>query len=100
VEYRLEIYSPDGSDHHECLKPFTSMGPFLPVRIGYLLNASPWDPDGSSKKLLRVLNVEQIISERPATGIDPSGTIIHRVLIYTERVADNAQTRNMSQANL
>jgi len=98
LEYRLEIHRPGSCDHQECLKIFTSTAPFLPLRVGDLLNASAWDRDASGWKLLRVLNVEHVISEKPSAGIDPSGGIIHRALIYTEKVADNAQTRNRPQA--
>ena len=98
LEYRLEIHRPGSCDDQECLKIFTSAAPFLPLRIGDLLNASEWDGDGSGWKLLRVSNVEHVISEKPSIGIDPSGRIIHRALIYTEKVADNAQTRNRPQA--
>jgi len=98
LEYRLEIHRPGSCDDQECLKIFISTAPFLPLRIGDLLNASEWDRDASGWKLLRVLNVEHVISEKSSAGIDPSGGIIHRALIYTERVADNAQTRNRPQA--
>jgi hypothetical protein len=100
MEYRLEIYQANGGHDQECLKIFTSAAPFLPVRIGDLLNASPWDSHGSGWKLLRVLGVEHVISEKSGLGIDPSGRIIHCALIYTERVADEAQTRNGPQAAL
>jgi hypothetical protein len=98
LEYRLEIHRPSSCDHQECLKIFTSAAPFLPLRIGDLLNASAWDGDASGWKLLRVLNVEHVISEKTNGGIDPSGRIIHRALIYTESVADDNQTRNRPQA--
>jgi hypothetical protein len=100
LEYRLEIHRPGSCDDQECLKIFISAAPFLPLRIGNLLNASEWDGNGSGWKLLRVSNVEHVISEKPSIGIDPSGRIIHRALIYTEKVADNAQTRNRPQAAL
>ena len=98
LEYRLEIHRPGSCEDQECLKIFTSAAPFLPLRIGDLLNASEWDGNGSGWKLLRVSNVEHVIFEKPSAGIDPSGGIIHRALIYTEKVADNAQTRNRPQA--
>ena len=100
LEYRLEIHRPGSCDDQDCLKIFTSAAPFLPLRIGDLLNASEWDGDGSGWKLLRVSNVEHVISEKPSIGIDPSGRIIHRALIYTEKVADNTETRNRPQAAL
>src|SRR6266849_3337414 len=85
LEYRLEIHRPGSCDDQECLKIFTSAAPFLPLRIGDLLNASAWDRDASGWKLLRVVNVEHVISEKSGGGIDPSGGIIHRALSYTER---------------
>ena len=91
MEYRLEIYSPGDYDRGDCIKMFITTAPFLPLHAGDLLNASNWERTGS--KLLRVLNVEHLIAEKSAEGIDPSGKIIHRVLIYTEGVADSAQTR-------
>ncbi len=100
LEYRLEIHRPGICDDQECLKIFTSTAPFLPLRIGDLLNASTWGRNASGWKLLRVSNVEHVISEKVVAGIDPSGTIIHRALIYTESVTDNAQTRNRPQATL
>ena len=100
MEYRLEIQRPGSCDDRECLKTFISTAPFLPLRIGDLLNASGWEGNASGPRLLRVLNVEHVISEKSAGGIDPSGPIIHRALIYTESVADNAQTRNRAQSAL
>jgi len=94
MEYQLKIYSPRGYDKEDCIKMFTSTAPFLPLRTGDFLNASDWDPTGP--KLLRVLNVEHVIVEKSGGGIDPSGRIIHRALIYTEGVADSAQTRHES----
>jgi hypothetical protein len=41
------------------------------------------------------VNVEHLIAEKTTdTGIDPSGRIIHRALIYTERVAVTAEIRH------
>ncbi|MBV8054800.1 MAG: hypothetical protein JO071_06110 [Deltaproteobacteria bacterium] len=94
MEYQLEIYSSADYDKGDCIKVFTSTAPFLPLHAGDLLNASSWGRTGST--LLRVLNVEHVIAEKPEAGIDPSGKIIHRVLIYTEGVVDNAQTRHES----
>jgi hypothetical protein len=98
MEYRLEIYRPGSSENDDCLKVFVSNAPFLPLRVGDLLNASTWGEDGSGSRLLRVLNVEHLISEKSGGGIDPSGKIIHRALIYTERVADIAETRHQPYA--
>ena len=104
MEYQLEIYQPATCDYQPetCdsdgrVKVFTSTAPFLPLRVGDLLNASTWCKDGS-ELLLRVLLVEHLISEKSSAGIDPSGRIIHRALIYTERVADTAETRNKMHA--
>jgi hypothetical protein len=94
MEYRLEIYSPGEYDQGDCIKVLVSTAPFLSVHAGDLLNASIWGYTGS--KLLRVSSVEHVIAEKPSEGIDPSGKIIHRVLIYTEGVADNVQTRHKS----
>jgi hypothetical protein len=96
MEYELEIYGPGGCDREDCIKVFTAAVPFLPLRAGDLVNASTWAPTGS--KLLRVLNVEHVISEKSALGIDPSGRIIHRALIYTEEVVDSAHGRRESHA--
>jgi len=93
MEYRLEIYRPGSSDSHGCIKVFTSAAPFLPLRVGDLLNATPLETDGSVSKLLRVVNVEHLILEKPTGGIDPSGRTIHRALVYTENAADTAETR-------
>ena len=62
----------------------------MPVRVGDLIDAATWgEPEPGSKFL--VLKVEHSISEKPKLGIDPSGRIVHRVLIHTERVPTTAQ---------
>jgi len=94
MEYQLEIYRPGTCDSDGCIKVFTSTAPFLPLRVGDLLNPSTWGKDGYGLKLMRVLSVEHLISEKSGAGIDPSGRIIHRALIYTERVTDTAGTRH------
>jgi hypothetical protein len=94
MEYQLEIHLPGDYDKGDYIKMFTSTAPFLPLRAGDLLDASSWGRTGS--KLLRVLNVEHVIEEKPGGGIDPSGKIIHRALIYTEGVVDSTQTRHES----
>jgi hypothetical protein len=88
MEYQLEIDCPDSGS----LKVFSSTAPFMPVRVGDLLDATIWGEPASGSKL-RVLNVEHSISEKPKLGIDPSGRIVHRVLIHTERVPNTAQMR-------
>ncbi len=92
MEYQLEICRPGTSDSDGCIKVFTSSAPFLPLRVGDLLNASTWGKDGSGLKPLRVLSVEHLISDKPGGGIDPSGRTIHRARIYTEGVADTPGT--------
>lgn len=90
MEYLLEIYGPG----NETIKAFTAPVPFLAIRVGDLLNTKQW---GSIQwPLLRVLNVEHVISEDTAAGIDPAGRITHRVLVYTENVPDTAETRRKS----
>jgi hypothetical protein len=91
MEYRLEIYGLGGSDEDDCIKAFSSTAPFLPFHVGDLLDASTWGHTGS--KYLRVLSVQHAIVERSALGIDPSGGIIHRVLIHTEGVVGGAGHR-------
>jgi hypothetical protein len=93
VEYQLEIYRSGNFGDRGCSKVFTSTAPFMSVRVGDLLNATNWGENAYGSKLLRVLNVEHCISEKAYGGIDPSGSIVHRVLIYTERASDTAQTR-------
>jgi hypothetical protein len=93
MEYQLEICRPGTWDSDGSIKVFTSTAPFLTLRAGDLVNASTWSKDGSGLKLLRVLGVEHLISERTSAGIDPSGRLIHRALIYTEKVTDSAETR-------
>jgi hypothetical protein len=94
VEYQLEIYRSGHFEDRGCSKVFTSTAPFMPVRVGDLLNATNWGENASGSKLLRVLNVEHCISEKAYGGIDPSGSIVHRVLIYTEATSGPAQTRH------
>jgi hypothetical protein len=98
MEYQLEIYRPGSCDNHGCIKVFTSAAPFLPIRVGDLLNATTWGTDFSEWKLHRVLNIEHLISEKSGGGIDPSGGTIHRALVYTEKMADTAETRNRMHA--
>jgi len=92
MEYQLEIYLAEISGKDSCIKIFTSAAPFMPLGVGDLLNASGWDPMGS--KLLRVLNVEHVIAENKASGINPSGKITHRALIHAERVIASPQLAN------
>jgi hypothetical protein len=94
MEYQVKIYRPGNADDDACLKLFTSTAPFLPIRVGDLLNPSTWGEAASSGRLLRVRNIEHLISEKSAGGIDPSGTILHKILVYTERIADTAESRN------
>lgn len=88
MEYQLKIDCSDGGS----VKIFSSSAPFMPVRVGDLLDATTWgEPDSGSK--FRVLSVEHNISEKPKLGIDPSGRIVHRVLLHTERVPNTTQMR-------
>jgi hypothetical protein len=96
MQYQLKIYGPKSNNGDDYIKVFTSTAPFLPFRSGDLLNASAWGLTGS--KLLRVLNVEHVISEKSVGGIDPSGRIIDRALVYTERAVDSAETRHELRA--
>jgi len=89
MEYQLEIYPPGSCDSHACIKTLTAATPFLPIRNGDLINTKTWDVEWP---LLRIVNVEHLISEI-SRGIDPSGRIIHRILLYTESVPDTAKTR-------
>jgi len=98
MEYQLEIYRPGSCDDHGRIKVFTSADPFLPIRVGDLLNATPWGEHASQWKLLRVLNIEHLIAETSGGGINPSGRTIHRALVYTERVSDTAETRSKPHA--
>jgi hypothetical protein len=98
MEYQLEIYRPGSCDEGGLIKVFTSAAPFLPIRVGDLLNAATWGQDASEWKLLRVLNVEHLISEKSGGGIDPSGRTTHRALVYTERMVDTAEARNKVHA--
>jgi hypothetical protein len=98
MEYQLEIYRPGSCDEDGRIKVFTSAAPFLPIRVGDLLNAATWGKDASEWKLLRVLNVEHLISEKSGGGIDPSGRTIHRALVYTERMVVTAEARNKVHA--
>ena len=89
MEYRLEIYALGSHNEDDCIKMFTSSAPFAPLHIGDLLDASSWGYMGG--KLRRILSVEHAIVEKPALGINPSGTIINRTLIHTEGVPDSAR---------
>ncbi len=94
MEYQVKIYHPGSTGDDACMKLFTSTAPFLPIRVGDLLNHSSWGEAASPGRLLRVRNIEHVISEKSMGGIDPSGTILHKILVYTERIADTADTRN------
>jgi hypothetical protein len=93
MEYQLEIYRPVSCESSSgSMKVFNAAVPFQPIRVGDLLNTRPWGAD-AKWPLLRVLNVEHMISETFGAGIDPSGRMTHRLLIYTESVPDSAKTR-------
>lgn len=92
MEYRLEIYRPGSCRSDGCIQTFTAGTPFLPIRVGDLLNTKTWGKD-VQWPLLRVLNVEHVISSASAAGIDPSGNVTHQILLYTESVPDADETR-------
>ena len=92
MEYQLEIYRPGSSDSNGIIRVFSAPVPFLPIGVGDLLNTKTWEND-IGWPLLRVVNVEHLISENTSAGIDPAGRITHRVLLYTESVPDTAETR-------
>jgi hypothetical protein len=89
MEYQLEIYRPGSCDSDACIKTLTAATAFLPVRSGDLINTKTWEVEWP---LLRVVNVEHLISEI-SRGIDPSGRIMHRILLYTESVPNTVKTR-------
>jgi hypothetical protein len=62
MQYQLEIYRPGSCDDRGFIKLFTSTAPFLPIRVGDLINATSWGEAASQWKLLRVLNIEHLIS--------------------------------------
>ena len=89
MEYQLEVYALSGHHEDDCLKVFTSSAPFAPLQAGDLLDVSSWGSMGGN--LRRVVSVEHVIVEKPSLGIDPSGRIINRTLIHTERAPDRAR---------
>jgi hypothetical protein len=95
MEYHVQIYRPGSCDTDGCIRTFTSATPFLPIRSGDLINTDTWE---SEWPLLRVVNVEHSITES-SRGIDPSGAIVHRILLYTESVADTVEARFKSPWN-
>ena len=97
MEYQLEIYRPGSSDSGGIIMVFSAPVAFLPIRVGDLLNTKTWGKN-VEWPLLRVLNVEHLISENTDAGIDPGGRITHRVLLYTESVPDKAEPRLRSSA--
>ncbi len=98
MEYQLEIYRPGACDSDGCIKTFTATASFLSIRVGDLLNTKTWEKP-VERPLLRVVNVEHLISEASTQGIDPSGRITHRILLYTEGVPDTVDTRCKSPGN-
>jgi hypothetical protein len=96
MEYHLEIYRPGSCESDGRIKTFTAATAFLPIRGGDLINTKTLEE--VEWPLLRVVNVEHLISEI-SRGIDPSGRIIHRILLYTESVPDTVKTRYESPRN-
>lgn len=74
MEYLIEIYRPGSSDSGGIIRVFSAPVPFLPIRAGDLFNTKIWEND-IEWPLLRVLNVEHLISENTTAGIDPAGRI-------------------------
>jgi hypothetical protein len=99
MEYQLEIYRPGSSDSSGIIRVFSAPVAFLPIRVGDLLNTKTWGKN-VEWPLLRVLNVEHLISESTSVGIDPAGRVTHRVLLYTESVPDTAETRHKSSGTV
>ncbi len=99
MEYQLEIYRPGSSDSGGIIQVFSAPVPFLPIRVGDLLSTKTWGKN-IEWPLLRVLNVEHLISENTAVGIDPSGRITHRMLLFTESIPDTAETRHKSPGTM
>jgi hypothetical protein len=97
MEYRLEIYRPGTCDGDSCIKAFAATASFFSIRAGDLLNTKTWE-NPVEWPLLRVVNVEHLISEA-SHGIDPGGRITHRILLYTESVPDAVETRCKSPGN-
>jgi hypothetical protein len=85
-------------DSDGCIKIFTTAAAFLPIRVGDLLNTETWGEKAVEWPLLRVVNAEHLISES-THGIDPSGGITHRILLYTESVPDTVESRCKSRGN-
>ncbi len=92
MEYQLEICRPRSDEGGGSIKIFSAPVAFLPIRVGDLINTKTWGKD-VEWRLLRVVNVEHLISENTSAGIDPAGRITHRVILYTESVPDTAETR-------
>jgi hypothetical protein len=90
MDYQLEFYRLGSCDSSGRIKVFTAATPFEPILAGDLINAKEWAKD---TPLLRVLNVEHLISEDSPAGIDPAGRITHRLLVYTESTPDTAEMR-------
>lgn len=97
MEYQLEIYRPGACKSDSCIKTFAAPVSFVSIRAGDLLNTRTWEKP-IEWPLLRVVNVEHLISEA-SHGIDPGGRITHRILLYTESVPDSAETRCKSPAD-
>jgi hypothetical protein len=98
MEYQLEIYRPGSCDSDSCIKSFTAAAAFLPIRVGDLLNTKTWGENAVQWPLLRVVNVEHLIRES-THGINPSGRIIHQILLYTESVPDTEELRCNSRGH-
>ena len=91
MEYQLEIYRPGACDSDGCIKTFAAPVSFYSIRVGDLLNTRMWERP-VEWPLLRVVNVEHLISE-VSQGIDVGGRITQRILLYTESVPDTVEVR-------
>ena len=97
MEYTLEIFRPGSCDPNSCVKIFRTATAFLAVRPGDLMQTAGWEEQPALGPLLRVVGVEHVISE-DSVGIDPAGRVLHRILVYTERAADNPEARRTAPA--
>jgi hypothetical protein len=60
VEYILRIYRPKSAD--DVWTTFNSSNPFMKISVGDIINPGIWPDTESPMKVLRVLNVEPVLS--------------------------------------
>ncbi|HJU10121.1 MAG TPA: hypothetical protein VJ728_04550 [Candidatus Binataceae bacterium] len=99
MEYQLEIYRPGSIDSGGIIRMFSASAPFMPIRVGDLLNTTTWGKN-LEWQLLRVVGVEHLISDSTSAGIDPAGAITHRVLLFTESVPNTTEARRKSPGSV